>query len=55
MDMFPMAIKASGKLSVLIKSPGVLLPITKEIYAPTLKELGEHGIKFAEKEEEFVS
>ena len=27
MDMFPMAIKASGKLSVLIKSPGVLTGI----------------------------
>jgi hypothetical protein len=28
------------------------LPITKEIYEPTLKELSQYGIEFEEREEE---
>jgi saccharopine dehydrogenase-like NADP-dependent oxidoreductase len=51
----PLAIATKHIANGVINSPGVLLPITKEIYAPTLKELGEHGIKFAEKEKELVS
>ena len=37
---------ANGK----INTPGVHLPISKEIYAPMLKELEEHEITFIEKE-----
>ena len=32
-----------------IKTPGVQLPITKEVYEPILKELEEYGITFIEK------
>ena len=37
---------ANGK----INTPGVHLPISKEIYEPMLKELEEHDITFIEKE-----
>ena len=33
-----------------IKSPGVQLPITKEVYDPILEELENYGIEFNEKE-----
>ncbi len=32
-----------------ITTPGVQLPITKEVYTPILEELEEYGIKFSEK------
>ena len=32
-----------------ITTPGVQLPITKEVYGPILKELEEYGIEFEEK------
>ena len=32
-----------------ITTPGVQLPISKEVYVPILKELEEYGIKFSEK------
>ena len=48
----PMAIATKHIANGVINSPGVLLPITKEIYEHTLKELCEHGIKFIEKDGE---
>ena len=45
----PVAIAALKILKKEIKTPGVLRPITKEVYAPILKELEEYGIKFKEK------
>jgi len=44
---------AMGTLQILngnIKTPGVQLPISKNIYAPILKELESFGIRFTEKE-----
>jgi saccharopine dehydrogenase-like NADP-dependent oxidoreductase len=44
---------AMGTLAILngkITTPGVQIPITKEIYQPILKELETFGITFHEKE-----
>ena len=46
----PMAIAALNILKGEIKTPGVQIPISKEVYEPILKELEHHGIKFTEKE-----
>ncbi|QXP68918.1 saccharopine dehydrogenase NADP-binding domain-containing protein [Polaribacter sp. R2A056_3_33] len=46
----PVAIAALKILKGEIKTPGVQLPITKEVYEPILKELENYGIKFIEKE-----
>ena len=46
----PVAIAALDILNGKIKTPGVQIPITKEVYAPILEELKEYGIKFTEKE-----
>ncbi|AUC21044.1 saccharopine dehydrogenase [Polaribacter sejongensis] len=46
----PVAIAALKILKGEIKTPGVQLPITKEVYEPILKELENYGIKFTEKE-----
>jgi saccharopine dehydrogenase-like NADP-dependent oxidoreductase len=46
----PMAIAALNILKGEIKTPGVQIPISKEVYEPILKELEQHGIKFTEKE-----
>ena len=45
----PVAIATLKILNGKIKTPGVLLPISKEIYDPILKELDEYGIQFTEK------
>ena len=45
----PVGIAALKILKGEIKTPGVQLPITKEVYEPILKELEEYGIKFTEK------
>ncbi len=45
----PVAIAALKILNGEIKTPGVQLPITKEVYEPILKELEEYGIIFTEK------
>ena len=45
----PVAIATLKILNGEIKTPGVQLPITKEVYEPILKELEEYGIKFVEK------
>ena len=36
-----------------IKTPGVQIPISQEIYEPMLEELEEFGIRFIEKEIEY--
>ncbi|MND00362.1 hypothetical protein D3C83_189460 [compost metagenome] len=36
-----------------IKTPGVQLPLNKEVYQPILKELEEYGVVFHEKEVEY--
>tara|TARA_R110002072_G_scaffold40943_3_gene115350 strand:+ start:386 stop:1753 length:1368 start_codon:yes stop_codon:yes gene_type:complete len=46
----PMAIAAIKILKGEIKTPGVQIPISKEVYEPILKELENYGIKFSEKE-----
>lgn len=45
----PVAIAALKILNNEITTPGVQIPISKEIYIPILKELEEYGIKFSEK------
>lgn len=46
----PVAIAALAILNGKIKTPGVQIPITKEVYDPILKELEEYGICFNEKD-----
>jgi saccharopine dehydrogenase-like NADP-dependent oxidoreductase len=46
----PVAIAALKILKGEIKTPGVQIPISKEVYEPILKELENYGIKFEEKE-----
>ena len=45
----PVGIAAKMLLNNKIKSRGVLLPISKEIYSPVLKELENYGITFIER------
>jgi saccharopine dehydrogenase-like NADP-dependent oxidoreductase len=44
----PVGIAAVNILKGKIKTPGVQIPISKEVYEPILKELEEHGIIFSE-------
>mgnify|MGYP003384185458 CR=1 FL=1 len=46
----PVAMAALRILNGEIKTPGVQLPIRKEVYEPILKELEDYGIVFTEKE-----
>lgn len=46
----PVAIATLKILNGEINSPGVQIPIKKEVYEPILKELAENGIVFTEKE-----
>jgi saccharopine dehydrogenase-like NADP-dependent oxidoreductase len=46
----PVAIATLAILNGKIKTPGVQIPITKEVYQPILKELESFGIIFNEKE-----
>ncbi len=46
----PVAIATLAILNSKIKTPGVQIPIAKEVYQPILKELGTFGITFHEKE-----
>ena len=46
----PVAIAALKILKGEIKTPGVQLPLSKEVYDPILKELETYGITFKEKE-----
>ncbi len=50
----PVAIATLKILNKEITSPGVQLPITKEVYEPILKELESYGIRFNEKEVEYL-
>ncbi|WP_324719852.1 saccharopine dehydrogenase family protein [Salinimicrobium sp. HB62] len=50
----PVAIAALKILNGTISTPGVQLPITKEVYTPILKELAENGIVFSEEEKEYM-
>ena len=45
----PVGIAALKILKGEIKTPGVQIPISKEVYEPILQELEEYGIKFTEK------
>jgi len=45
----PVAIATLHILNGTIKTPGVQIPISKEVYTPILEELEENGIKFTEK------
>ncbi len=49
----PVAIAARNILNGKITSPGVQIPISKEIYEPMLDELETYGISFIEKEIEY--
>lgn len=46
----PVAIAALAILNGKIKTPGVQIPITKEVYSPILEELKHFGIEFTEKD-----
>lgn len=46
----PVAMATLQILNGNIKTPGVQLPIKKEVYEPILKELEEYGVIFSEKE-----
>jgi saccharopine dehydrogenase (NAD+, L-glutamate forming) len=46
----PVAIATLAILNEKITTPGVQIPISKEVYQPILKELEDFGIKFTEKE-----
>ncbi|MBU3010590.1 saccharopine dehydrogenase NADP-binding domain-containing protein [Polaribacter vadi] len=50
----PVAIAALKILKGEIKTPGVQIPITKEVYKPILKELENYGIKFKERNVEYL-
>ncbi len=50
----PVAIAALKILNGEIKTPGVQLPITKEVYEPILQELEEFGVIFNEKEVSYM-
>ena len=45
----PVGICAKLILNGTIKTPGVQLPIKKEVYNPILTELEKYGVKFSEK------
>ncbi|MBD0823633.1 saccharopine dehydrogenase family protein [Aestuariibaculum marinum] len=46
----PVAIATLAILNGKIKTPGVQIPITKEVYTPILKELETYGIQFKEED-----
>lgn len=50
----PVAIAALKILNEEITTPGVQLPITKEVYEPILKELEENGIVFHEENVKYM-
>jgi len=50
----PVAIATLQILNGKIKTPGVQLPITKEVYNPILKELEDYGVIFNETEVEYL-
>ena len=50
----PVAIAALKILKGEITTPGVQIPIAKEVYKPILKELENYGIQFTEKKVSFL-
>ncbi|RBA29909.1 saccharopine dehydrogenase family protein [Flavobacterium tibetense] len=50
----PVAIATLKILNGEIKTPGVQLPMTKEVYNPILKELEEYGVVFKEHEVSYL-
>ncbi len=50
----PVAIATLKILNGAIKTPGVQLPITKEVYEPILKELEDYGITFKEEKVKYL-
>lgn len=50
----PVGIATLKILNGIIKTPGVQLPVTKEVYEPILEELQEYGIRFKEEEKEYL-
>lgn len=50
----PVAIASLKILNGEIKTPGVQVPITKEVYEPILKELEDYGITFKEKKVKYL-
>ena len=50
----PVAIAAVKILNGEISTPGVQLPIAKEVYEPILKELEENGVIFTEEEVKYL-
>ena len=50
----PVAIATLQILNGKIKTPGVQIPISKEVYQPILKELEEYGIIFNEKKTSYL-
>lgn len=50
----PVAIATLAILNGKISTPGVQIPILKEVYEPILKELEAHGIVFTEKETDYL-
>ncbi len=50
----PVAIATLAILNGKINTPGVQIPISKEVYEPILKELELHGIVFTEKETDYL-
>jgi saccharopine dehydrogenase-like NADP-dependent oxidoreductase len=50
----PVAIATLSILNGQIKSPGVQLPISREVYEPILKELENYDLRFVEKEVEYL-
>jgi len=50
----PVAIATLAILNGKINTPGVQVPISKEVYEPILKELELHGIVFTEKETDYL-
>jgi saccharopine dehydrogenase-like NADP-dependent oxidoreductase len=50
----PLGIAAKLILKGVIKSKGLLIPISKDIYEPVLEELAQHGIQFLEEKEKLA-
>ncbi len=50
----PLAIATLAILNKKITTPGVQIPITREVYEPILQELEVYGITFKEKETEYL-
>jgi saccharopine dehydrogenase-like NADP-dependent oxidoreductase len=50
----PVAMATLQILNGKIKTPGVQLPINKEVYLPILKELEEYGVIFNEIEKDYL-